>query len=86
MEEFVSSVSPKGQVTIPIAIRNRLGIKPKDKVMFSMDAENVKIKPIKSPLAASFKSVPPLKKPMTLKEMTEAAAEEHAREVAQEGL
>ena len=32
-----SSVSPKGQVTIPVEIRRLLGVKPKDKVVFRVE-------------------------------------------------
>ena len=34
MKEMLSSVSPKGQITIPVAIRRLLGVKPKDTVAF----------------------------------------------------
>lgn len=51
-------------------------------MVFSMDDGGVRIKPIKSRLTASFKAVPPLKQPMTLKEMAEAATTEQAREAA----
>jgi AbrB family looped-hinge helix DNA binding protein len=33
MSEFTSSVSPKGQVTLPQKFRERLGIKPRDRVV-----------------------------------------------------
>ena len=41
MKEYVSSVSPKGQITIPIEIREMLGVKPKDKVIFEVGEEGV---------------------------------------------
>src|SRR3712207_285732 len=86
MEEFVSSVSPKGQVTIPSAMRRRLGVKPKDKVAFRYAEDGVKIVRIESPLAASYQAVPALDPPRTLDEMIEVAREEHAQEAAREGL
>jgi AbrB family looped-hinge helix DNA binding protein len=86
MEEYISSVSPKGQITIPIEIRKRLGVKPKDKVAFRMEGDEVTITPVTSRLAASFQSVPALKPPRNWKEIEEIAREEHAQEVAREGL
>ncbi len=37
MARFVSSVSPKGQITIPSEIRKRFGIKPKDELAFEVE-------------------------------------------------
>ena len=86
MSGFVSSVSPKGQVTIPSEMRRRLGVKPKDKVTFRYEGDGVKIVPLGPALAASFQAVPALDPPRTLDEMFEIAREEHARKVAREGL
>src|SRR2546428_9491988 len=87
MKNYTSSVSPKGQITLPLEIRKRFGIKPKDKVIVTVDGDDaIKIKPLRSRLAAGFGSVPPLKQPLTWKEIEEIAREEHARKVAAEGL
>jgi antitoxin PrlF len=86
MKDFVSSISPKGQVTIPMELRKFLGVKPKDKVTFTVEGQAVKITPARSRLAASFQAVPALKRPRTLEEMAEIAADEHAQHVACEGL
>ena len=86
MQTFSSSVSPKGQITIPISIRKLLRVKPKDKVVFHVDKKTVKITPVGSPLDASFGAVPKLKKPLTFKQMTDIAQEEHAQHVAVEGV
>ncbi len=88
MKEFISSVSPKGQITLPIEIRRELGIKPKDKVAVTIDtdAESVKVTLASARLAESFQVVPALKEPRTLQEMTQIAAEEQALHVAMEGL
>lgn len=86
IKEFVSSVSPKGQITIPAEVRRLLGVKPKDKVAIRVEGDEVRIAPSAPRLEASFMAVPALKKPLTLKEMTEIAREEHAQETAREGL
>ncbi len=86
MKEYVSSVSPKGQVTIPVEIREMLGVKPKDKVIFEVDDAGVKIRPLASRLAASYQAIPALTQTRTMEEITEIAREEHAEEVARKGL
>ena len=35
-----STISSKGQITIPLEIRERLGVKPGDKVRFDVDVDN----------------------------------------------
>lgn len=86
MLELHSSVSPKGQVTIPLEVRRRWGIKPKDRVAFRVDDGTVTLTPARSPLDESFGAVPPLTQRVSVEEMTEIAAEEHAWEAAHEGL
>ncbi len=86
MKLYASSVSPKGQITLPVEVRRLLSIKPKDQVCIQVEGDEVKIVSLKSRLDASFMAVPALKKPVSLKEMEELAHEEHAREAAKEGL
>lgn len=83
MREYVSSISPKGQITIPIEIRKRLGVKPKDKVLFLIEEDGIRITPVASTLESGFQAFPALDRPLSSEEMTEIAWEEHARIVAQ---
>lgn len=86
MKEFLSSVSPKGQITLPAEVRRSLGIKPKDKVAIRMDDELVTIAPAANAFLAAYRSIPPLATPLSDREMTEIAAEEAAQAAAREGL
>ena len=43
MREFQTSVTTKGQVTIPVEVRRLLGIKPHDKVAFVVDDGCVRV-------------------------------------------
>ena len=45
---MIATVTTKGQVTIPKAIRDLLGIRPNDKVDFKMENGVVVLKPLKS--------------------------------------
>jgi AbrB family looped-hinge helix DNA binding protein len=83
--ERTSSVSPKGQVTIPAEIRLLLGVRPRDRVAFEVSDGQVFIRPARRSLESLYRSIPALKRPLSDKEMTQLAQEEHAREVAEEG-
>lgn len=39
-----TSLSPKGQVTVPKAIRDRFGLKPFDKIEFYVENDEVKLR------------------------------------------
>lgn len=45
---MLSSVTAKGQVTIPADIRNRFKIQPNDRVDFFVDGERIVIMPVKT--------------------------------------
>ena len=54
-----SSVSPKGQITIPVEIRRMLGIQPRDKVTFEVDDGQVRLMPERFTLESAFGSLEP---------------------------
>ena len=86
MREYVSSVSPKGQIVLPAEIREALGVRPKDRVAIRLEGDRVVVTPLRSGLAARFRSIPALPQKLTDKEITEIAWEDHAMHVAREGL
>lgn len=87
MKEFLSSVSPKGQITLPMEVRRRLGIKPKDQVAIDLEQDSVRIRPTKrQSFLDSYQAIPALPRHLSVEEMTEIAAEEHAEAAAKEGV
>lgn len=52
-----TSMTVKGQVTIPVEIRSRLGLKARDKVRFAIDGDTVTIRPVHSRIARHFGAV-----------------------------
>ncbi|MGH2615423.1 MAG: AbrB/MazE/SpoVT family DNA-binding domain-containing protein [Thermomicrobiales bacterium] len=78
MNSLESTMTQKGQVTIPAAIRVRLGLKPRDRVRFEIAGDVVTIKPAESRLLAGFGAVRPRNRP----EDWQAIEEEFERLVA----
>jgi antitoxin PrlF len=85
-ERYFSSVSPKGQITMPAEVRRRLGIKVRDEVAIEVEGDTVRIIPIRSRLLAHVGIAGSLAEPLDLDEMTRIAADEHAEQVAREGI
>lgn len=85
-EVFYSSVSPKGQVTIPAHIRQMMGVRPKDRIAFRVVEGHVQLRQAVSPLDELYQSVPPLHPRRSWKEIEEIARDEQAVRVAKEGL
>lgn len=84
IKEIFGSVSPKGQVTIPLVFRKQLGVQAKDRVAFRLENGEVKIAPASSSLETCFQAVPALNIKMSVEKMTEIAADEHAQKIANE--
>ena len=56
--QFITSVTQKGQVTLPLSIRKIFGVKKYDKVMIEPADDHIKIKPLEDilDLAGRFKT------------------------------
>ena len=84
MREFVSSVSPKGQITLPAEVRRQFGVKPKDKVTVKVDDGQVRVTPASSGTDASYQAIPALPRSLSDQEMTDIAWEDHVEDVVRE--
>jgi AbrB family looped-hinge helix DNA binding protein len=84
--DYESSLSPKGQITIPLEVRRRLGMNPRDRVVIHVEDDLITVAPAADSLETIYQSVPALPNRLTDEEMTEIAAEEHARRTARKGL
>ena len=79
--DYVSSLTSKGQVTIPASIRKALGLKPKDKVAFRMENGAVRLEPAKSIVLARY-GIAKMNKPFRgMKELRRAMEEEVADDI-----
>jgi antitoxin PrlF len=82
MREILSSVTTKGQVTIPIEIRRLLGVNPRDKVVFIVDDGQVRLLRGGSVVARTAGAVKVVGPPLSARELRE----EFERGVAEEVL
>jgi AbrB family looped-hinge helix DNA binding protein len=79
---LVTTLTQRGQVTVPAEVRRLLGLKPKDKVVFTIDEDHVRLTPARFTLETAFGSVPPLDQPIPVEEMVRIAKDERARRYA----
>ncbi|MFN8489867.1 MAG: AbrB/MazE/SpoVT family DNA-binding domain-containing protein [Caldilineaceae bacterium] len=82
-QEYIKTITTKGQVTIPIEIRRLLGVKANDQIRFRIVEGKVEIEPIAMTLEETFASVKPLQRPENFAELRAIAQEERAQRVLQ---
>lgn len=77
--ELVSTITSKGQVTVPIQIRRLLGLKPKAKVAFLQKKDGVHIAIPRYTLDTIKGAIPALPQKYSEKEIREIAIESHLK-------
>ncbi len=56
MKEIITTITSKGQVTIPAEVRKHLGVKTNDKIAFVIDSEGiVRLRALRYPDVASLR-------------------------------
>ena len=89
MQEILTKVTRKGQITLPAEIRRRLGIKEGDKVALSISESGqaeVLLRPVRSVAEMTFGAVTPRRRPEDFKTLRESFEAGTAEEVSAEGL
>jgi AbrB family looped-hinge helix DNA binding protein len=82
---YAATITQKGQVTIPVAIRNYFGLKPADKILFRIEQKKLVAEPIKSDLLSLYGSVKPRgKKPVDLKKVRQYVRKKIAEHIVAE--
>lgn len=89
MKEITSTISSKGQVTVPVEVRKRLGLKQGEKISFVIEDEGeagevggVRLQaPKYRDVSALRGAAGSLKEPLTWTEMRQIAREEHVRQI-----
>jgi AbrB family looped-hinge helix DNA binding protein len=80
-KHYFSSVSPKGQITLPAKIRKDLAIQPRDQVMIEVQDDQITVKPVESRLLRHYQKAGKLKQPLTWQQIEEIAHEDHVLHV-----
>ena len=84
MKEILTTLTQRNQVTVPAEVRKLLGIKPRGKVAFLIEGDQVRLAPVKFTLESAYGSVKPRKTPEDFEQVIHQAMEEHAEEVVRE--
>lgn len=81
LRQRTSTLSSKGQVTLPVEIRRHLGVETNDKVAFVIEPDGkVQVAPAKYPDIASLSGAAgSLKKTLSWKEMRQIAREDRLK-------
>ncbi|CUS32753.1 AbrB/MazE/SpoVT family DNA-binding domain-containing protein [Candidatus Nitrospira nitrificans] len=80
-----STITRKGQVTIPKAIRDRLGVKEGEKVLFVMRGEEVILKVVKGTILDLRGSVQALEHPEDFEKIRQSVRQAIAKKVVGHG-
>lgn len=83
MKEILSTVTTKGQVTIPVEIRRRLGVAAHDKVAFVLDDDQVRLVRKGSVVVRTAGILQTRQAPLTAEELREAAERAIAEDVVE---
>lgn len=78
MKEYAATVTQRSQVTLPAEVRRRLGIKARDKIIFAIEGDQVRLLPATFTLESAAGSVPPLGRTVDSEEQIREAKEEKA--------
>ncbi len=75
-----ATITAKGQVTVPKPIRDRLRLKPGDRIDFILESgDEVRVVPVTASVRQLKGMVPKPRQPVTLEQMDDAIAAAYAR-------
>jgi len=80
-----TTVTQKGQVTIPLQVREALGIKARDKVRFELEGDTVRLRRAPSRILAGYGSVIPRHRPEDFRAVRAEVEHTIAADVARDG-
>ena len=83
---YAATITDKGQVTIPVAIRNILRIEPSSRLIFSIEEERIIAEPVKNDFLDLYGSIKTNKKTLSIKSVRRIMMKKIAKNIAKEGL
>ena len=84
MKEFLATLTQRGQVTVPAEVRRALRLKPREKVVFTIEDDQVRLVPASYTLESAYGSVTPRNSPEDFDKLIAEALEEHGDRVVAE--
>ncbi len=81
---FRSTITSKGQTTIPKEVRRTMGLKAGDGLVYTVDGERIIVRPVRGTLLAAYASVMPKKRPEEFSSLRAQARKKRARRIATE--
>ncbi len=84
MKEVLATLTQRSQVTVPAEVRRILHLKPKDKVAFQIEDDQVRLVPATFSLETAFGSVTPKSRPEDFEAIAEAVKGEHVDRVVKQ--
>lgn len=78
MREITTTITQRGQVTLPAEVQRLLGVKPRDRVSFAIEEDQVRLVPARYTLESVAGSVEPPTATEDLDSMIQEAKEERA--------
>ena len=82
MKEIVTTITQRSQVTVPVEVRRVLGVKPRDKIAFTIEDGEVRLAPPSFSLESAYGSVKPVEKPANFEAISLIAKEAKAEKTA----
>ncbi len=82
MKQITTTITQRGQVTIPAEVRRMLGVKPRDKVAFTIENGEVRLAPVPFSLESAYGSVKPASQAEDFESVTQAAKDSKAEMTA----
>lgn len=73
MKKIVTTITQRCQVTIPAEVRRVLGVKPGDRVAFTIEEGGVRLAPAPFSLESAYGSVKPVETPENFEAISRAA-------------
>lgn len=80
MKEITTTITRRGQVTVPVQVQRLLGVKPRDKVTFAIEHKTVHLVPVTFTLESVYGSVASLGKSASFKELSRKIKDAKAEE------
>ena len=83
MREITTTISKRGQITLPVEVQRLLGVGPRDRVAFTIEQDQVRLVPARYSFESVLGSVPPLASGDDFEQQIKDAKDERAKNLSQ---